>query len=132
MESLEARVQCNLLEKNIGTLVEWSWDRVKHLLECRAEGQRVGKDLLVEPTTSLNTHAEVVGQVVVGIGGGDGAIEIGEEDEFWVGGHGGEIILDAIDAGDSHFGGNWDEFVIIWCSCVDVGGVDSALSGGEG
>lgn len=132
VEGLEARVQSNPLEKNIGALIEWRRDGVKHLLEGRAESEGVGQDLLVESSAGLNTHTEVVGQVVVGVGGGDGAIEIGEEDELWVGGHGGEISLDAIGTVDSHYEGVWDELVNIVQVVKVVGGVDSALSGGEG
>ena len=132
VESLEAAVQSDLLKKHVGALVEWSWNRVQHLLKSRTESEGVGEDLLVKSSASLNTHAEVVGQVVVGVGGGDGAIEIGEEDELWVGGHGGEISFNAIRTVDSHYGGDWDQLVIISGGCCIVGGVDSALSGGGG
>lgn len=43
--------------------------------------------------------AEVVCEKVVAVGLGDGAVEIGEEDEFGVGFHGGEV------GGGAHGGG---------------------------
>ena len=119
MEIPESGIQLNSVEKSLGALVERGRDGVQHLLKGRAEGDLVGEDVLVQAETGLTAHAEVVSQVVVGVGGGDGAVEVGEEDEFWGGRHCWESGLAIFDAVGCHFDCNWCYSMVVevlkWC-----------------
>jgi hypothetical protein len=97
VELLEARVELDVLEEDLDTLVEGSLDAVKHLNKAIAEVHLSKENVLVELTTALNTEAKVVGHVVIRIGGGDGAVEVGKEDELGV-------VLKSWSVGRSHDG----------------------------
>lgn len=88
----EAGVELDVLQQNVDTLVQGRGDAIEHLAERVAEvdaaEERVGVALLA----LLGAVAQVVGHVIVGVGGGDGAVEVGEEDELGVGGHGRRVV----------------------------------------
>lgn len=102
VERAEPGVELNALEQDVGALVEGGRDRIQHLLECGAEGDLVGEDLAVQGEASGLPEAQVVGHVVIGVARGDGPVEIGEEDVFGGGGHGGELR-----GGGGAHGGGW-------------------------
>lgn len=83
---LKAWVQCNILQQNLNTLVKGGGDAVQHLLERVSEMHTAKQDILVTLAAFLDAVAQIIRHVVIGIGGGDGAIEISEEDELGVGG----------------------------------------------
>lgn len=95
VELLEARVELDVLEENVNTLVERSLDAVKHLHEAVAEMHVFVENSLVELATALNTETKVIGHVVIGIGGGDSSVEVGKEDELGV-------VLESWGFGRSH------------------------------
>jgi len=91
VEGPEAGVEVDLLEQDLGALVEGGGDGVEHGLEGVAEGDGVGEDLLVQREARGAPEPQIVRHVVVGVAAGDGAVEVGEEDEFGRGGHGREV-----------------------------------------
>jgi hypothetical protein len=84
VELLEAGVELDVLEEDLDALVEGSLDAVKHLDKAIAEMHLSKENVLVKLATALNTEAKVVGHVVIRIGGSDGAVEVGKEDELGV------------------------------------------------
>jgi hypothetical protein len=95
IELLEARVELDVFEEDVDTLVEGSFDTVKHLNKAIAEVHLSKENILVKLTTALNTETKVVGHVVIRIGGGDGAVKVGKEDELGV-------VLESRSVGRSH------------------------------
>ena len=101
VECAEPGVELNALEQDGGALVERRRHGIEHLLEGGAERDLVGEDLAVEPQARGLPETQVVGHVVIGVARGDGPVEVGEEDVFGGGGHGGELR----GGGGSHGGG---------------------------
>jgi hypothetical protein len=101
VERAKARIKLNSLEQDVGALIERRGHGIEHLLEGGAEGDLVGEDLAVEGEAGGLAESEVVGHVVVGVAGGDGPVEVGEEDVFGGRRHGGELR----GGGGAHGGG---------------------------
>lgn len=101
IKAAEARIKLNALKQDVNTLIERRGDGIEHLLEGGAEGDLVGEHLAVERETCGLPETEVVGHVVIGVAGGDGPVEVGEEDVFGGCRHGGELC----GGGGAHCGG---------------------------
>lgn len=89
----EPFVQSNILDQSLdaGIKAGVQANRVEHLLEGVAKVPLEGEDVVVVRFTLVGAEAEVVGQEVVGVLLGYGAVEVGEEDELGGGCEGGEM-----------------------------------------
>lgn len=85
VELAEARVELDVLLEDLDALVKGELDAVQHLGEGVAEVHLAVKDVDIQLTAALNTKTVGVGEEVIGIGGGDGAVKVREEDELGVG-----------------------------------------------
>lgn len=83
-EGLEARVEGDVLAQNVDALVEGRLDTVEHLLKRVAEGAAAVEHVLVTLLAQGSAVAEVVRHVIIAVLVGDGAVEVGEEDELGV------------------------------------------------
>lgn len=90
IELLEMRIQLDVLHQQLYTLIIRRLDTVHHSLEGVAERHLVVQDVLVALLSQLLSVSDVVCEEVIGVAGGDCAVEVGEEDEFGVGFHCGE------------------------------------------
>lgn len=84
-EVAEVRVERDVLAEDVEDLREWQVPRIKHLLERVAEGVGVVDHGVEELAPCGIAHAIVVGDEVVGVLEGDGAVEVGEEDHMGFG-----------------------------------------------
>lgn len=87
-ELLEAGIQGDVLQQSLDALVKGRADAVQHLLEAVAEVAVAEQHVLVPLLAQRRAEPQVVSHEVVAVLLRDGAVEVGEEDEFGVGGHG--------------------------------------------
>ena len=113
VELLEARVELDILLEDVHALVEGRVDGVHHLLEGVAEVHAAVEDVLVSLDALLAAVAEVVGDVVIRVGGGDGAVEVSEEDVLGVGGQGRGVVADGAH-GDGGGGNGCGNERVVW------------------
>lgn len=85
---LETGIKRDVLQEGVDALVKGRADAVQHLLETVAEVATPKQHVLITPFAQGRAEAEVVGHEVIAVLLGDGAVEVGEEDEFGVGGQG--------------------------------------------
>lgn len=83
---LEARVELDVGEEQPQALVKGRLHAVEHAVEHVAKVGAAGEHLAVVGLALGRAAAQVVNHVVVGVGRGDCAVKVGEEDELGVGG----------------------------------------------
>lgn len=70
----------HVLQENGNTLAELGGHRLEHLLESVPEGGGAVQDRVVDLQPVGEPHAEVVGEVVIGVLEGDGPVPVSEND----------------------------------------------------
>lgn len=109
VELLETRVELDVLEQDVDALVVGSADAVHHFLERVAELADTVQYVLVALFPQGGTEADVVGQVVIAVLEGHGAVPVGEEDVLGVVLQGWQfVVVDGAHFGGARYGGNDD------------------------
>lgn len=87
-EILEARVEGDVLDEVLDALVIRSGNAIHHLSELLSEAGAAIEDSLVAGLALLSSESDGVSHEIIAVGLGDGAVEVGKEDELWVRLHG--------------------------------------------